>query len=190
MLPPPPPTTKASGALLNMEIFLKTDAIFFHSSTCVASIIRIVEVSKAVPTDLPYTNAQSSTWTAMEMQVAIFSANLPSLAPLLGHFLHNKKGTKPSYPNASDQTRINSGRRGPSGSHDQKSTHLTSSDGPGRMSDDLSWQSRGDSLRDLELGDQTTLVKGDRGCSNVSKDPIGNHPDTYEMQVVSSGACK
>lgn len=117
----------------------------------------------------------------MEMEVAIFSANLPSLTPLFGHFLYNKKETKPSYPNASGQSQTKNGQRGPRGSHDHKSTRLTSNDGSKRMSDDLSPQHRGDSLRDMELGDQTTLVKRDYGCS--TKSPVD--PNSYEMQNIS-----
>ncbi|KUI64803.1 hypothetical protein VM1G_01243 [Cytospora mali] len=179
------PLTMLRGLKLNARKKVALSGIFLLGAfTCVASVVRIVEVSKAVPTDLPYTNASASTWTTMEMQVAIFSANLPSLAPLFGHFFRNKKGTTPSFRiNTSGQSRSKSGQRGPMGTHKPTSVRLTSSDGFHRMSDDdLYSQSKVDSLRDMELGDRTTLVNTEQGCSAETKSPI--ETDAYELQAV------
>jgi len=54
---------------------------------CIASGLRIWAVLGAEPKDVTYAQATASTWTAIEMQVAILSANLPTLAPLFGNFL-------------------------------------------------------------------------------------------------------
>ncbi|KAK9792223.1 putative Integral membrane protein [Seiridium cardinale] len=50
---------------------------------CVASVIRIVELLKFTPTDASYTQVYASTWTTLEMGVAVTSGNLPTLGPLV-----------------------------------------------------------------------------------------------------------
>ncbi|KAK9424192.1 putative Integral membrane protein [Seiridium unicorne] len=50
---------------------------------CVASVIRIVELLKFTPTDASYTQVYASTWTTLEMGVAVISGNLPTLGPLV-----------------------------------------------------------------------------------------------------------
>ncbi|KAK7733033.1 hypothetical protein SLS53_008362 [Cytospora paraplurivora] len=172
------------GLKLNQRKKVALSAIFLLGAfTCAASIIRIVEVVKAVPTDLPYTNAESSTWTAMEMEVAIFSGNLPSLAPLFGHFFRNKKGTKPpSYPDVSGQSLSTTGQRGARSRHNRKSIHLTDTDGFERISDDLYAQSKRESLCDMEMGDRAILVRTEFGYSTEARNTA--RPDAYEMQVL------
>ncbi|ROW04938.1 hypothetical protein VPNG_06999 [Cytospora leucostoma] len=173
------------GLKLNQRKKVALSAIFLLGAfTCAASIIRIVEVIKAVPTDLPYTNAESSTWTAMEMEVAIFSGNLPSLAPLFGHFFRNKKGTKPpSYPDVSGQSLSTTGQRGARSRHNRKSIHLTDTDGFERISDDLYAQSKRESLCDMEMGDRAILVRTEFGYSTEARNHTAG-PDAYEMQVL------
>lgn len=57
---------------------------------CVASIIRIVELTKFVVTDPTYTQVHASTWTSIEQGVAVVSGNLPLLTPLFERFFRNK----------------------------------------------------------------------------------------------------
>jgi hypothetical protein len=57
---------------------------------CVASIIRIVELTKFVVTDPTYTQVHASTWTTVEQGVAVISGNLPLLTPLFERFFRNK----------------------------------------------------------------------------------------------------
>lgn len=57
---------------------------------CVASVIRIVELTKFVVTDPTFTQVQASTWTTLEQGVAVISGNLPLLAPLFEHYLRGR----------------------------------------------------------------------------------------------------
>ncbi|RKU48546.1 hypothetical protein DL546_007390 [Coniochaeta pulveracea] len=57
---------------------------------CVASIVRIVELTKFVVTDPTYTQVHASTWTTIEQGVAVISGNLPLLTPLFERFFRNK----------------------------------------------------------------------------------------------------
>ncbi|KAH8651306.1 hypothetical protein BX600DRAFT_516887 [Xylariales sp. PMI_506] len=63
---------------------------------CFASIYRIIVVSQAPPADFTYAQIKPSTWTAIEMQAAIISANLPCLAPLF-QALFKKAGFTRKY---------------------------------------------------------------------------------------------
>ncbi|KAK1751006.1 hypothetical protein QBC47DRAFT_351784 [Echria macrotheca] len=60
---------------------------------CVASTIRIIELTKFVVTDPTYTQVQASTWTTLEQGVAVVSGNLPLLTPLFERYLRRGNTT-------------------------------------------------------------------------------------------------
>lgn len=62
-------------------------------SGCVASVIRITEILKFVPSDGSYTQVYAATWTTLEQGVAIVSGNLPLLGPLFRSFFASKGNT-------------------------------------------------------------------------------------------------
>ncbi|KAF5015005.1 hypothetical protein F66182_13817 [Fusarium sp. NRRL 66182] len=83
-------------------------------STCIASTIRIVELTRFVPRDATYSQGMgsshsadvrantsvsvySSTWTDIEMGVAVISGNLPLLAPIFERFLGRNASTRRYY---------------------------------------------------------------------------------------------
>lgn len=113
------------------------------------------------------------------MQVAILSANLPTLAPLFEDFFRNRSGKSNYGPSSGSNGNQQSGRHQGGGlTYPQRSKSATH-DGFERISDDLDGRSKGDSLRDLELGDRTILVKTEFSTVETKAVP---DPDRFEMQ--------
>lgn len=113
------------------------------------------------------------------MQVAILSANLPTLAPLFEHFFRNS--TKSNYggpTNGTNSANTKSSRHQGGLVYPQRSKSTTH-DGFERISDDMDARSKGDSMRDLELGDRTILVKTE--FSTVESKAVPG-PERFEMQ--------
>ncbi|KAH8906156.1 hypothetical protein BR93DRAFT_969368 [Coniochaeta sp. PMI_546] len=151
---------------------------------CVASIIRIIELTKFVVTDPTYTQVQASTWTTLEQGVAVISGNLPLLAPLFERYFRGRgsygSGSGSGYGYGSKGRRLESSgtRGGPGGSrtsksnsgnprmnfHDPMGTTTISAQRSGprsdpyRLSDEES-QTQADSVHDIELDDRAILVK-------------------------------
>lgn len=149
-----------SGADLYVQLLFKR--LTNHRSVCVASIVRIVEVSAAAPQDVTYAQAGASVWTAIEQQVGVLSANLPTLAPLFEQYFGKRNNSSQEYGSNANRARPVGPSRGPLSANRQRSqlsrSHI---DGFERISDELETKSKNDSMRDLELGDRTILVKTD-----------------------------
>lgn len=58
-----------------------------------ASAVRIAAIVNFVATDGTYTQVYASTWTYMEMGIAVISGNLPLMRPLFERFFRSKNGT-------------------------------------------------------------------------------------------------
>lgn len=56
---------------------------------CIISACRIWAISQAAPIDVSYAQSYASTWTVLEVLMAILSANLPTLAPLFTRLLRS-----------------------------------------------------------------------------------------------------
>jgi hypothetical protein len=151
---------------------------------CVASVIRIIELTKFVVTDPTYTQVHASTWTTLEQGVAVISGNLPLLAPLFERYFRGRgtygSGSGSGYGYGSKGRRLeSSGTRGaPGGSrtskfngwnprtdfHDPVGTTTVSAqrsaarDDPYRLSDEES-QTQEDIAHEIELDDRAILVK-------------------------------
>ncbi|KAF3395516.1 hypothetical protein DPV78_008733 [Talaromyces pinophilus] len=114
--------------------------------TCIASTIRIVELTRFVPTDATYSQVYSSTWTDLEMGVAVISGNLPLLAPVFERFLGRNASTRRYYYYYYGS----SGRDGP--------TSLSSTPHNFERFKDTDQHVR-PRLGDMELDDRAILVK-------------------------------
>ena len=125
-----------------------------YCSVCVTSAIRIYYVATFVPTDGTYTQVYASSWTFMEMGVAVISGNLPLLKPLFERFLRSNNGSKATYPTHShsqDISRVTARRA----NVDEDGFERISDDGP----DSITTPSGNHSTRDIELDDRAILVK-------------------------------
>lgn len=78
---------------------------------CIASTIRIVELTKFVVTDPTFTQVQASTWTTLEQGVAVISGNLPLLAPLFERYFRGR-GTYASGSGSGSGYRYGYGSKG------------------------------------------------------------------------------
>lgn len=153
---------------------------------CVASVIRIIELTKFVVTDPTYTQVHASTWTTLEQGVAVISGNLPLLAPLFERYFRGRgtygsgsgSGFGTGYGSKARKLESSGTRGGPGGSRTSKFTggspraHLQDGmgtttisaqrsgnrDDPYRLSDEES-QTQADSAHDIELDDRAILVK-------------------------------
>ena len=152
---------------------------------CVASVIRIVELTRFVVSDPTFTQVHASTWTTLEQGVAVISGNLPLLAPLFERYFRGR-GTYGSGRSGSNEYGYGSkGRRldssdtrgGHAGSrtskfHDRSngrpdlttmlsktvSAVTSKHDDLYRLSDEES-QNNAYSTQDVELDDRAALVK-------------------------------
>jgi len=140
------------------------------SFVCVTSAIRIAALIAFTPNDATYTQVYASGWTFMEMGVAVISGNLPLMRPLFERFFRIRG--------------VNSSKNGsnPTGSHQQSNNNLTGksrfaskvdADGFERISDDGSnGPTQPNSLRDIEMGDRTILVKTDFTVEEEQAEPF------------------
>lgn len=78
---------------MNTEFTVIISQLMVYYSGCVASVIRITEILKFVPSDGTYTQVYAATWTTLEQGVAIISGNLPLLGPLFRSFFASKGNT-------------------------------------------------------------------------------------------------
>ncbi len=161
---------------------------------CVASGLRIWAVSQAAPQDVSYAQATAATWTAIEMQVAIVSANLPTLGPLFERFLRNRKNTGSGSggmpPSAygtgggSYAVRIANNKSAAEFSatlsHNRSDSKSLSRDGFKRISDELDYPPSNanstNSLRYLQDGDRAILVKTEIRNKYSSNEQADQHP--------------
>lgn len=154
---------------------------------CVASIIRIIELTKFVVTDPTYTQVHASTWTTLEQGVAVISGNLPLLAPLFERYFRQRgygsgsgsgSGYASGYGKGSKGVKLESGSRGGSQldrsgkfgggnprlnfNNDMGTTTVTAkrldAHDQYRLSDEES-QTQADSAHEIELDDRAILVK-------------------------------
>lgn len=165
-------------------------------STCIASTIRIVELTRFVPTDATYSQGMgsirsaeiqantsaivySSTWIDLEMGVAVISGNLPLLAPVFERFLGRNASTRRYYYGSSgrdgDAFALNhhyggSVRRGPTKTITSPASTPHNIE---RFSD--TDQRRRSRLGDMELDDRSILVKTQ---VDVVSDPAGSGSET------------
>jgi hypothetical protein len=141
---------------------------------CVTSAIRISALLSFTPNDATYTQVYASGWTFMEMGIAVISGNLPLMRPLFERFFRIRGATK--------------NNSNPSHSHSQSGNNLTGksrfaskvdAEGFERISDDGSngGITQPNSIRDIELGDRTILVKRD---FIVEEEQI--HPSSPEQE--------
>ncbi|RDL40143.1 uncharacterized protein BP5553_00122 [Venustampulla echinocandica] len=155
------------GLQVNMRRRIALIGIFLLGTlSCVSSAIRIAALVNFTPLDGTYSQVYASGWTFMEMGFAVIGGNLPLLKPLFESFFRLSTGsTNKSKSNSSFPT--NGSLSGPNVSG--KSRKFTSSkrdhldaDGFERISDDGSaGNTQPNSIRDIELGDRTILVKKD-----------------------------
>lgn len=123
-----------------------------YFSVCITSAIRIYYVATFVPTDGPYTQVYASSWTFMEMGVAVISGNLPLLKPLFERVLRSNNGSKATYPTNShsqDLSRATARR----GNVDAEGFEQISDDGLDPVTPSTN------SKKDIELDDRAILVK-------------------------------
>jgi hypothetical protein len=153
---------------------------------CVASIIRIVELTKFVVTDPTFTQVHASTWTTLEQGVAVISGNLPLLAPLFERYFrgrgttyHSGSGSGYAYGSKGRQLESSGARGGSqldsSGKFKRGNPQLNFHNTEGittvsvhrsggahkdayRLSDEES-QTQADSTHEIELDDRAILVK-------------------------------
>jgi hypothetical protein len=143
--------------------------VFF--SVCVTSAIRIYYVATFIPTDGTYTQVYASSWTFMEMGVAVISGNLPLMKPLFERFLRSNNGSKvthPTHSHSQDISRVTARRA----NVDADGFERISDDGPDSITPS------GHSTRDIELDDRAILVK--KEISIVTSNPV--HQENREKK--------
>lgn len=178
--------------ILNLKINTRKKTgilgIFFLGVfVCVASVIRIIELTKFVTTDPTFTQVHASTWTTLEQGVAVISGNLPLLAPLFERYFRGRgsygSGSGSGYVYGSKGRKLESSstpRGGHSGLRSSKfnggsgnarinfnypmgTTTVSAQrsgnrDDPYQLSDEES-QTQADSAHEIELDDRAILVK-------------------------------
>lgn len=83
-------------------------------SVCVTSILRLTTIHQLSITDSTYTNVDSAIWTSVECSVAVISACLPTLKPLLRGLLRPSALAHSASPNRGGKSRHDSGYSSPS----------------------------------------------------------------------------
>ncbi|KAJ9134839.1 hypothetical protein NKR19_g8495 [Coniochaeta hoffmannii] len=159
---------------------------------CVASTIRIIELTKFVVTDPTYTQVHASTWTTLEQGVAVISGNLPLLAPLFERCFRGRgsygSGSGSGFSYGSVGAKLDSsGARTRSSKYNSGSVRASfprpmggggttvggcgsgNSEDPYRLSDEES-HTAADSAHDIELDDRAILVKTGLGLSQREVD--------------------
>jgi hypothetical protein len=111
--------------------------------------------------DATYTQVYASTWTFMEMGVAVISGNLPLLRPLFEHFFRFRGMTSAAKSSDFSNSLAHS-RRGVLSSKSRGLNSKVDAQGFERISEDgTEAPTQANSIRDIELGDRTILVKTD-----------------------------
>jgi hypothetical protein len=111
--------------------------------------------------DATYTQVYASTWTFMEMGIAVISGNLPLLRPLFEHFFRFR-GMTNAAKSSSLSDSLSHSRRGVLGSNNRALNSKVDAQGFERISEDgTEAPTQANSIRDIELGDRTILVKTD-----------------------------
>jgi hypothetical protein len=127
-------------------------------SVCVTSAIRIVAVARFTGNDATYSQVYASSWTFMEMGIAVVSGNLPLFRPLFEHFFRFKGTTMASK--SSNLSNSNSRGEGEIPSSSRLGlTQRVDEWGFERISEDGTEAAR--SIRGIELLDRAIIVKTD-----------------------------
>jgi hypothetical protein len=96
----------------------------------------------------------------MEMGIAVISGNLPLLRPLFEHFFR-VRGNTTAGKGSNFSSSLSQSRSGGLSSKSRGLNSKVDAQGFERISEDGEAPIQADSLRDIELGDRTILVKRD-----------------------------
>ncbi|MCJ1311614.1 hypothetical protein MMC25_005287 [Agyrium rufum] len=137
---------------------------------CIVSVCRIIFLTKIVRADFTYSNVSSALWSAVEAQIGVVCANLPSTRPLFPWVIA-KASTNQSF-----STMVRSFRSRPKG-FSNVSDHRNRSDPATQSVEHITYHTKDDehSQTDIELPQYsigvTTTTKVEQDMARRNEDP-------------------